>query len=88
MSALDEKLLQIDERLREIDSEIGRLSTLKRKLSAAKEQLQDQKYLEQHNQLAKNDWSQGKIGCDPRRLHKLIINFQNCILGRKLSEKS
>lgn len=62
--SLDEKLVQVDDRLREVESEINRLSTLKRKLTAAKEQLQDKKYLDQYNQLAKNDWSQGKIHFD------------------------
>lgn len=59
--SLDDKLAQIDDRLREVDVEISRLTALKRKFTAAKEKLQDKKYLEQRNELAKNDWNQGKI---------------------------
>ena len=57
---VDDKLTRINERLSEIDGEIHRLSDLKRKLKDAKEKLQDKKYLDERNQLAKNDWSQGK----------------------------
>lgn len=72
----DEKLVQIDERLREVEAELSRLSALKRKLTAAKEQLQDRKYLEQNNQLAKNDWSQGWFVIGVVSFFKQIFRFR------------
>lgn len=59
--SIDSKLAKIEERLGEVDSEIGRLSAIKRKLIAAKEKLNDQKYLEQRNELAQNNWTDGKF---------------------------
>lgn len=58
--SVDKELMQINDRLQDIETEINRLSALKRKLIATKEKLQDKKYLEKRNELANNEWDQGK----------------------------
>lgn len=61
--SVDKELMQINDRLQDVEAEINRLLALKRKLIAAKEKLQDKKYLEKRNDLAKNEWDKGKICC-------------------------
>lgn len=58
---VDEKLGKIDEQLKVVETEISRLSAVRRKLNAAKEKLQEKKYLEKQNELANNNWNQGKF---------------------------